>query len=70
MTNFTLTPAYGRDYSSKEAVVNDLTNGKDFVIANVDSPWCGSYISIRDMSKGDAITLRFGKLRKTALHTV
>jgi hypothetical protein len=37
----TLTPAYGRDYKSKKAVLADFNDDKDFIIADISSPWDG-----------------------------
>lgn len=36
--NFTLTPAYGRDYKSKAAVQADLDAGKDFLANGTGRP--------------------------------
>jgi hypothetical protein len=35
----TLTPAYGRDYQSAKAVKADWEANKDFVIADISSPY-------------------------------
>lgn len=53
-----LTPAYGRQYSSKAAFIADLVAGKDF--------WAkfGSksvYCSIRDIEPGAKIEIRYGR---------
>lgn len=64
MLGITLTPAYGRDYNSKDAVIADWNDGKDFVIASANHPYCGSYCSIRDFPNHSGIKLRYSKLRK------
>ena len=40
MSYLTLLPAYGRDYKSKRAILNDLNSLKDFVISHT-----GQYIN-------------------------
>ena len=35
--NLTLLPAYGRDYKSKKAFINDIEANKDFLICNTNS---------------------------------
>lgn len=57
--DYTLTPAYGRDYKSKGAVLLHWFAGKDFRIGT-DGP----YTSIRDvkMFPGDTVSFRYNKL--------
>ena len=38
--NLTLLPAYGRDYKSKKAIINDLNSLKDFIVSHT-----GQYIN-------------------------
>jgi len=38
--NLTLLPAYGRDYKSKKAIINDLNALKDFIVSHT-----GQYIN-------------------------
>jgi hypothetical protein len=59
--SFTLTPAYGRDYNSKKAVLADYNAGKDFI-----SQPDGRYCNIDDIAKALAlhVTIRYAKLRK------
>jgi len=47
---YVLTPAYGRDYSSREEVILDLNAGKDF---RANGPGGSGYCSIRDLADGD-----------------
>jgi hypothetical protein len=42
----TLTPAYGRDYPSKQAVINDLLAGKDFIFNDYSSRWNGKPVNL------------------------
>jgi len=53
-----LTPAYGRDYNSKDAVLADYKAGKDFMLQPQ-----GCYISIRDVGYNN-VKFRYSKLRK------
>ena len=41
-----LVPAYGRAYTTRDAMIKDWVDGKDFKI--ISSEWYGSYTSIRD----------------------
>ena len=47
----TLTPAYGRDYKSKKAVLQDWNDGKDFIIADMFNPYDGKPINKRDAER-------------------
>lgn len=64
MSHLTLTPAYGRDYASKMAVIADLIRGKDFV----DS-WTGKLINLPQIQQEGyrEVNVRYGKLRKVAV---
>lgn len=63
-----LSPAFGRDYSSRGDVVAAFEAGRDFVLCSV---FHGSgYVSARDFTPGDRVQLRYGKLRKTTVHVV
>lgn len=61
-----LTPAYGRDYKSKSAVLADWLGGKDFVLHAHDSPWDGKLINKAqaDDSHFKDIWFRYDRLRK------
>jgi hypothetical protein len=60
----TLTPAYGRDYKSKAAVLEDWFGGKDFQIATMMHPDCGRYTSCRDWPEEQELNIRYARLRK------
>lgn len=45
MNYIEVTPAYGRDYTSKKAVLADWNAGKDFIVA---TPGHGTYINKED----------------------
>ena len=59
----TLSPAYGRDYRSKDAVLKDWNDGKDFIIRSADHPHCGRYANRADL-KGLSVRLRYSKMQK------
>ena len=68
----TLTPAYGRDYKSKAAVVADLKADKDFIIADITSRWCGKPANRSQLIEAGTrvVTVRYGKLRKVTRITL
>ena len=60
MSELILTPAYGRDYNSKDAVLKDYNDGKDFMMQPQ-----GCYCSNRDFYGSVLpIKFRYAKLRK------
>ena len=59
----TLTPAYGRDYKSKAAVLEDWNAAKDFIINDFQSPWDGRPMN-KDSNEHGLVAFRFGQLRK------
>lgn len=63
----TLTPAYGRDYGSKHNAEKALlSDGHDFVLRDMSSPWDGCYVDaaqLRD-SGYTVANVRYAKLRK------
>ena len=62
-------PAYGRDYTSKKKALQDWEAGKDFILCDVTSPWCGKPCSTRDFPVGDKIEIRYAKLTKLVVYT-
>ena len=59
----TLTPAYGRDYKNKKAVLADWNANKDFIIADCMHPYCGKPTN-KEQLTGHDIMLRYDNLRK------
>lgn len=57
----TLTPAYGRDYTSAKAVKADWEANKDFVIADLFSGQDGRKINKQDAPAG-TYNIRYKKL--------
>ena len=65
---YTLTPAYGRDYTSKASVEQDLRNGEDFYL---QSPWqYNTSCSIRDFREGDVLHVRYKQHDNLAAFTL
>lgn len=59
-------PAYGRDYRSKIAVLEDWNNGKDFKVV----PY-GCYVSKKDIPEiTQTITFKYSKLQKMFVHYI
>lgn len=66
-----LTPAYGRDYGSRAAILADLKSGKDFIIADMSSPYNGKPINnVGLVNVGRDVTVRYSNLRKVAVFKV
>ena len=65
-----LTPAYGRDYKSKQAVLDDFNADKDFIFNQLGSPWDGKPINRPQVLETGtpSITFRYNKLRKSFIH--
>lgn len=64
----TLTPAYGRDYSSAAKAKEAYHNGSDWILNDITSPWNGKYCSCRDFD-GVQVMLRY-KNNENATFTV
>ena len=65
----TVTPAYARDYRTAKEAKEAWESGKDFVVADAFSPWCGSYINKEGALNGEVrtVNIRFDSLRKVAV---
>lgn len=68
----TVTPAYGRDYSSQKAAREAWQSGKDFIIADIQNPWSGKPINLQDARSAgiETVNVRYAKLRKVLPITV
>lgn len=62
----TLTPAYGRDYKNKKDAIADFEANKDFVIADISSPYDGKYVNKADLVSSDVtcVYIRYDRLMK------
>jgi hypothetical protein len=61
--SFTLTPAYGRDYTTRKEVEADLLAGKDFIACD---PWTSAVTNIPDLAAmGEReVRVRYSRLMK------
>jgi hypothetical protein len=57
-----VTPAYGRDYTSKGAAVASFTKGDDWVLQSMQHGQ--GLISIKDFAPGVTVNLRFARMTK------
>ena len=69
-----LSPAYGRDYKSKAAILADWQEGKDFVANNLPQ-YSGRYVSSREVKllKADGFTnieFRYNKLQSVCVSKI
>lgn len=55
----TVTPAYGRDYTSKKAALADWSAGKDFIIQDM---FLSGYVNKDDAPKGATVNIRFKRM--------
>jgi hypothetical protein len=70
-----LTPAYGRDYKNKKAVIADFENDKDFIINDIFGEYAqydGKPINKSDILKQGTTTvnIRYQTLTKVLVHQV
>ena len=65
MKYITVTPAYGRDYTSAKAALADWAADKDFILQDVTSRWDGMPINrSQALEAGYTVHIRYGRLRK------
>lgn len=62
-----LTPAYGRDYSSRKALLADFDANKDFVISEGPRQ---TYVNKEQLAPGTKIFFRFGRNLKSSCHII
>ena len=62
----TLTPAYGRDYKSRNAVLTDFHNNKDFKA--VGYGYDSRLINKEQVPNGTSIQFRYNNLLSTFIH--
>lgn len=67
LSSGTLTPAYGRDYSTKAEVIKDFRENKDFQFHNERS---SILCSIRDGVIGELVKLRYNNQREVLFYTI
>lgn len=66
--SLTVSPAYGRDYKSRNAVLEDWHNNKDFVVESF-GPHMGRYINKADAEANlvGPVEIRYAKLTKAVI---
>ena len=64
----TLTPAYGRDYKSKKAVLEDWNAKKDFTINDISSKWNGMVCNSDDLGAKPGVKFRYDRLTKVFVY--
>jgi len=65
----TLTPAYGRDYTSKRQVLMAWSAGCDFIINEFGNMYDGKPCNIQDM-QGETVKFRFARQSKVFVLTI
>ncbi|MDJ0905379.1 MAG: hypothetical protein QNI96_05125 [Woeseiaceae bacterium] len=66
----TVTPAYGRDYTSSHEAKASWYGGQDWIVADVTSRWDGKPVSLNDLKNAGVdptVKLRFDKLRRAVI---
>lgn len=64
----TLIPNRGRDYTSADAVLAHLKEGRDFIVQDVSSQWNGKPCNLPDLKRAGVMLarVRYDRLRKVA----
>lgn len=66
-----LIPAYGRDYTSKKAMLVDFDSNKDFRICDMSLPDDGRYTNKKELLDsgmvGKSVNIRYKKLTQIAV---
>lgn len=60
----TLSPAYGRDYKSKAAVLADFEANKDFLVEDITDRYCGEPVNREQILRGTRVNIRYSRLTK------
>ena len=65
----TLSPAYGRDYNSKAALIADFEADRDFIIEDFQHPYCGKPVNRAQLVEtGERqAKIRYARLLKIAV---
>ena len=61
-----LSPAFGRDFKSKKAVLEAFDADKDFIIESFDNPFCGKPVNKSQLIEAGefSVMIRFSNMRK------
>jgi len=60
----TVSPAYGRDYTSQKAAKADWAAGKDFVIQSIETGAAGRMVSKSEAPASWKIMIRYARMTK------
>jgi hypothetical protein len=60
-------PAYGRDYTTAEAVKADWLADKDFRICDYFHPYDGKYVNRQQCAPGEQIRIRYKRLAEVVI---
>lgn len=63
-----LLPAYGRDYTSKRAVLADFYANLDFIAREWNKP--DTYVNCEQLPVGTVVEFRYKKMVRQFFHTV
>jgi len=66
----TLVPAYGRDYTSKRAVLAAWNANRDFLVADLFSQWDGKPVNRADLERTTGpqqVQIRYKRLKRIAV---
>lgn len=63
MAYLTVTPAYGRDYKSKQAAIADWEANKDFINQGMSG---GTYVNKQDVPPGTTVNIRYKRMTQVA----
>lgn len=69
MNHITVTPAYGRDYTSAAKAKADWEAGKDFILQDVSSRWDKKPINLEDARTAgfQEVNIRFARNAKVVV---
>lgn len=69
MAHITVTPAYGRDYTSPAKAQADWEAGLDFILRDITSPWDGRPINLEDARGAgfEEVNIRFNQLTQVVV---
>ena len=62
-----LSPAYGRDYKNRNAVIRSFIANKDFIIENFDHPYSGKPVNRSQLVEAgeSKVQFRYNNLKST-----
>ena len=70
MKYLTVTPAYGRDYTTAKAALADWKAGKDFIVRDISDPYDGKPINLQDACALAPVTINIRYKRLAGVTSV